>query len=119
MLEAVDAAVYGALGGLLVEGVIFSGNVIGWQDASHRAARSGDNERPPMSGYIQPIPDLLAALTRALLGAVLGFAFHGQVTGALAAVAIGVSGPAVVAQLGATALSSRIGGPPRDPGHTT
>ncbi|MFI6045325.1 hypothetical protein ACIA8C_27095 [Nocardia sp. NPDC051321] len=56
---------------------------------------------PSWNRYFDPVPDAAAATVRLLLGAVAGGLFHGQVSTALAAVAVGASAPTLLGQLGA------------------
>ncbi|WP_051833427.1 hypothetical protein [Streptomyces sp. NRRL S-646] len=115
---------YGALGGLVVEIVVFYGRIAAWQTARHRAlAKNRRRDRlPRLDKYIDPPSDALAALTRLSLGAGAGWIFHPQLTGALATVAVGASAPALLRQLGsARTLQAVLGGsgPPAPPGPAT
>ncbi|MEO3858530.1 hypothetical protein [Acrocarpospora sp. B8E8] len=100
------AVVFGALGGALVELINTWGNLTAWQSARREALRSRKRSLPSIGLYIDPLPDALVALTRVLLGGLAGFLFHSQVTGIVAAVAVGAAGPALLRQLG-TASSVR------------
>jgi hypothetical protein len=93
---------YGALGGLVVEIVVFYGRIAAWQTARHRAlARNKRRKQLPRLGkYVDPASDTLAALTRVSLGAGAGWLFAPQLTGALATVAVGASAPALLRQFG-------------------
>src|SRR5688572_25641519 len=58
---------------------------------------------PPKFGeYIDPIPEIVAGTFHAALGAVMGLLLGstGQITGAWAALVVGVSAPALMTQLG-------------------
>ncbi|MFI6485945.1 hypothetical protein [Streptomyces sp. NPDC050564] len=104
---------YGAMGGLVVEIVVFYGRIAAWQTARHRAlARNKQRAQlPRLDKYIDPPSDVLAALTRLSLGAGAGWIFSPQLTGALATVAVGASAPALLRQLGsARTLQAVIGG---------
>ncbi|MFD7999461.1 hypothetical protein [Streptomyces mirabilis] len=92
----------GALGGLVVEIVVFYGRIAAWQAARHRALSRNQtrDQLPPLGKYIDAPSDALAALTRLSLGASAGWIFSPQLTGAFAAVAVGASAPALLRQLG-------------------
>lgn len=104
---------YGALGGLVVEVVVFYGRIATWQAARHRALTSNKRRKqlPRLNKYVDPASDALAALTRVSLGAGAGLLFAPQLTGALATVAVGASAPALLRQFGsARSLQAVIGG---------
>jgi hypothetical protein len=92
----------GALGGLLVEIVVFYRRITAWQAARHRSLskKKTRDQLPPLGKYIDVPSDALAALTRLSLGASAGWIFSPQLTGASAAVAVGASAPALLRQLG-------------------
>jgi len=109
---------YGALGGLVVEIVVFYGRIATWQAARHRAlSRNRRRDKlPRFDKYIDPPSDALAALTRVSLGAGAGWLFSGQLTGALATVAVGASAPALLRQFGsARTLQAAIAGTQPEP----
>ncbi len=91
----------GALGGLIVEAVVFYSRVSAWQTARHRQREQGRKRLPPLRRYVDPLADALAGLTRVMLGAGAGWLFHPQVTGVYAAVAVGAAAPALLQQFGA------------------
>jgi hypothetical protein len=93
---------YGALGGLIVEIMVFYGRIATWQAARHRALsrHRRPGRLPRLDQYVDPPSDALAALTRISLGAGAGWIFAPQLTGALATVAVGASAPALLRQLG-------------------
>jgi len=104
---------YGALGGLVVEIVVFYGRIAAWQAARHRALSKNEtrDQLPPLGKYIDAPSDVLAALTRLSLGASAGWIFSPQLTGAFAAVAVGASAPALLRQLGsAKTIQAAISG---------
>jgi hypothetical protein len=104
---------YGAMGGLVVEIVVFYGRIAAWQAARHRAlARNKRRKQLPRLGkYVDPVSDTLAALTRVSLGAGAGWLFAPQLTGALATVAVGASAPALLRQFGsARSLQAAMAG---------
>lgn len=88
-------------GGAIVEAVVFYGRISTWQAMRHRVLAKGKGRLPPLRRYIDLPSDLLAAVTRLLLGAGAGWLFHSQITGVYAAVAVGASAPALLRQLGA------------------
>ncbi|WP_329276824.1 hypothetical protein [Streptomyces sp. NBC_01451] len=104
---------YGALGGLVVEVVVLYGRIATWQAARHRALsrNKARGELPGLDKYVDVPSDALAALTRLSLGAGAGWIFAPQLTGGLAAVAVGASAPALLRQLGSgRSLQAVIGG---------
>lgn len=105
MLSWYAAVGYGAVGGLIVEAVMFWGRLRAWQEARHLALAS-NGARPTLREFIDPWPDLAVATTRALLGCVVGFVLHGELTGAYAAVAVGASAPALLTQFGGKAVTN-------------
>ncbi|MGW3287480.1 hypothetical protein ACWDR3_22870 [Streptomyces sp. NPDC001002] len=112
-MEWSTSIAYGALGGLVVEIVVFYGRIATWQAARHRAlARNRRREQlPRLKKYVDPASDTLAALTRVALGAGAGWLFAPQLTGALATVAVGASAPALLRQFGsARSLQAVIAG---------
>ncbi|MGI5404995.1 hypothetical protein ACQEVG_37200 [Streptomyces sp. CA-135486] len=120
-MEWTASVTYGALGGFVVEIVVFYGRIAAWQTARHRAlAKNRRRDKlPRLDKYIDPPSDVLAALTRVSLGAGAGWLFAPQLTGALATVAVGASAPALLRQLGsARTLQGVIGGGNSAPGPT-
>ncbi|MFI9810426.1 hypothetical protein ACIHEJ_40210 [Streptomyces sp. NPDC052301] len=101
MQETMSIA-YGAVGGLVVEVVVFYGRVAAWQAARHRALEGNRRRKqlPRLDKFVDPPSDAMAALTRLSLGAGAGWIFSPQLTGALATVAVGASAPALLRQLG-------------------
>ena len=97
-----------AAGGAIVSVVAFCGDVFAWQQirrAAHvkkRAARSKRTQDPlTLREYVDPWPEFAVMITRVALGVIAGALFRSQETTALAAVAVGSSAPALLAQLGA------------------
>ncbi|MFD5036312.1 hypothetical protein ACFWMX_22155 [Streptomyces sp. NPDC058378] len=99
MLSGAEGALYGAGGGLVVEAVVTFGRLHAWQQARHASRVAGD-VLPKLGAYIDPPADSLAALFRVVLGCAAGWLLHGELGGMLAAVAVGASAPAVLAQMG-------------------
>ncbi|MFI8997355.1 hypothetical protein [Streptomyces sp. NPDC053542] len=99
MLTWAEGALYGAGGGLVVEAVVTFGRLHAWQQARH-AARAAAEALPRLGTYIDPPADSLAALFRIVLGGAAGWLLHGELAGVFAAVAVGASAPAVLAQMG-------------------
>ncbi|SCL34857.1 hypothetical protein GA0070624_5101 [Micromonospora rhizosphaerae] len=100
------AAALGMIGGGIVEVVAVWGNLAAWQKARHLARRRG-RRLPPMIRYVDPAADTLVAVTRLVLGAAAALILHTQISGAVTAIAVGASAPALLAQLGAArALSA-------------
>lgn len=99
MLSGAEGALYGAGGGLVVEAVVTFGRLHAWQQARH-TARVAAEALPKLGAYIDLPADSLAALFRVVLGCAAGWLLHGELGGMLAAVAVGASAPAVLAQMG-------------------
>ncbi len=113
MLTGAETAVCGAGGGLIVEAVVTFGRLRDWQQARH-AARATAGQLPPIGKFVDPLADSLAALFRVVLGCAAAWLLHGEVTGEYAAVTVGASAPALLAQVGratttAEALRDRPG----------
>ncbi|KPI15730.1 hypothetical protein OK074_2175 [Actinobacteria bacterium OK074] len=94
------AILCGAIGGCVIEAIVFYGRVSMWQAARRRAAEKRRKRLPPLRDYIDVPADSLVALTRLVLGATAGWLFHTQIIGVYAAVAVGASAPALLRQLG-------------------
>lgn len=102
----------GASGGLL-RGVLDAYNqVTAWRTARHEhrievdqadeADHAGRVDDPPrLRDYFDALPDVVAAVANAALGAITTglLAGQGQIVGAYAAVAVGISAPALLTQL--------------------
>jgi hypothetical protein len=99
MLSIYSAIGYGAVGGLIVEALSTWTRLLAWQDARH-SALAAHKSVPPFGQYVDPIPDLLVAATRAALGCGAGWLLRDEMTGVYTAVAVGASAPALLAQLG-------------------
>jgi hypothetical protein len=97
-----QAVLLGAGGGLVVEVIGVWGHLTAWQRDRHQARASRKRAMPGLSRYIDPLADALVAITRLLLGAVAGGLMHDQISGAVAAIAVGAAGPALLRQLGST-----------------
>ncbi|WP_113698596.1 hypothetical protein [Nonomuraea lactucae] len=96
-----QAVLLGATGGLVVEIIAVWANLTAWQRDRHRIrANSRKRALPPLTRYIDPPADALVALTRLLMGAGAGWLMHDQVTGPMAAIAVGAAAPALLRQLG-------------------
>lgn len=70
-----------------------------WRQARHEAVMHR-KRRPVLTNFIDPVADPAVALTRAGLGAVVGWLLHDQLTGVYAALTVGASAPAVLTALG-------------------
>lgn len=100
MLTWYTATGYGALGGLVVELIAVWQQLRGWQDSRRNAIADGVSPPGLIGRFIDPIADGSVAVTRVLLGCGAGFIFHTELTGVYAAIAVGASAPALLAQLG-------------------
>ncbi|MFJ9447784.1 hypothetical protein ACIRRH_39005 [Kitasatospora sp. NPDC101235] len=113
MLTWSEAMMCGAGGGLIAEAIVTFGRLRAWQQARH-AARIVAGELPPIGAFVDPLADSLAALFRVVLGGMAGWLLHSEVTGVYAAVTVGASAPALLAQLGrSTTADSAVLGSPR------
>ena len=117
MSSWITAVSYGAAGGLLTEAVDMCGRLRAWQQARHVARWRNVRKRPPpsLTRFVDPVPDLAVAFTRALLGCAAGWLLRDEIAGMYAALAVGASAPALLAGLGkattpAEALSGQPGG---------
>ncbi|MFD3554443.1 hypothetical protein ACFWWA_20430 [Streptomyces goshikiensis] len=99
MMTWAEAMACGAGGGLIAEAVVTFGRLRAWQQARH-AQRAVAGDLPAIGAFIDPPADGLAALFRVLLGGMAGWLLHTELTGVYAAVAVGASAPALLAQLG-------------------
>ena len=99
MLIWAEAMASGAGGGLIAEAVVTFGRLHAWQQARH-AARAVADPLPRIDAFVDPPADSLAALFRVVLGGAAGWLLHAEVTGVYAAVAVGASAPALLAQVG-------------------
>jgi hypothetical protein len=102
------AALLGMIGGGIVEVVAVWGNLAAWQKARHVARRRG-RRLPELTRYVDPPADILIAIARFALGAGAAVLLHSQISGALTAIAVGASAPALLAQIGA---AQAIAAPP-------
>lgn len=101
---------FGAAGGAVVEVIVLFGNLTTWQ-AARSAARRRNRALPSLARFVDLPADLAVAVTRLLLGALAGLLFHDQVTGTMAAIAVGASAPALLRQLGrATTVQEAVAG---------
>jgi len=82
--------------------VTIFGHLVDWQAARNRARLAGRRRLPAITKFMDPTADLLVAVSRLLIGAVMGWALHGQFIGASAAIAVGASGPALLRQFAAS-----------------
>jgi len=102
MLTWIEATACGAGGGLIAEAVVTFGRLRDWQQARH-AARAATETLPDVGSFIDPLADSLTALFRVALGGTAGWLLHTEVTGMYAAVMVGASAPALLAQVGRAA----------------
>ncbi|MFF8772937.1 hypothetical protein [Kitasatospora sp. NPDC015120] len=122
MLTWIEAVASGAGGGLIAEAVVTYGRLHSWQQARH-TARAAAAPLPPLGRFVDPLADTLAALARVALGGAAGWLLHTEVTGVYAAVTVGASAPALLAQIGrattpAEAQRAPAGAAPVAPGGT-
>ncbi|MEV6006280.1 hypothetical protein AB0M29_05685 [Streptomyces sp. NPDC051976] len=95
----------GAAGGSLRGLVDAYNQVVAWQVARRdlrRTPDARDRALPRLTEYLDPVPDSVATAFHMALGAAGAamFGLSGQITGAYAAIAVGISAPALLTQLG-------------------
>ncbi|WP_433358904.1 hypothetical protein [Streptosporangium sp. CA-115845] len=100
MLDWFVAMGAGAGGGAIVEGVALWGKLNAWREDRQQVRASGEGDPPGLLDYIDVFPDTLVALTRVVIGAVAGVLLRDQLTGWMAAVVVGASGPALLRRFG-------------------
>lgn len=103
--------VLGACGGAVVSLVTFCSNIFTWYEDRHTAHARRAKKLPKLTSYVDLYPDLAVLVTRVVLGVAAGAIFHAQVSGAEAAIAVGASAPALLAQLRTGRFSSTVGAP--------
>lgn len=105
-METATLLALGAAGGSLRGLVDAYNQTMGWQAArrEHRKnpATSSGQEVPRFREFFDPVPDVVAAVFHTVLGSAAAamFGMSGQISGAYAAIAVGISAPAVLTQLG-------------------
>jgi hypothetical protein len=105
-MKCPETVMLGVAGGAIVQLIALWGSMTTWQKARHDLLMDGKRPLPSLTRYIDPLADTLVALTRLCMGALAGLMFHDQITGITAAIAVGASGPALLAQFGARRISS-------------
>ncbi|MGW1494347.1 hypothetical protein [Streptomyces sp. NPDC002402] len=95
-----------------------------WRSArrEHRRAAITGQESPTappkLTEFFDPVPELVAVLFHMALGAGAAFMFglSGQINGEYAAIAVGISAPALLTQLGQVpTISEAVAGPQQPP----
>lgn len=104
-MDALEAVALGIAGGGIVETINIWSNLNAWQQ-NRREARHRGRELPGWILYFDPGPDIAVAVTRLLLGGLSGLIFHAQVTGQMAAIAVGAAAPALLRQVGTSRESA-------------
>ncbi|QOV35570.1 hypothetical protein IM697_36840 [Streptomyces ferrugineus] len=118
----------GAAGGSLRGLVDVYNQTMAWQAArrEHQRAETVEDAQPPPSlrEFLDPVADITAAIFHMVLGAAGAalFGMSGQISGAYAAIAVGISAPALLTQLGrvqtindaVTGVGQGVGSPPND-----
>ncbi|MFF1439262.1 hypothetical protein [Streptomyces sp. NPDC058295] len=112
----------GAAGGVLRGLLDVYARFLDWQSdrRAHRQLSSGqENEPPRFQQYFDPVGDPVAAVVHSGLGAAAAVLFGttGQISGAYAAIVVGISAPVILTQLGRVQSVSdalTAGGPPPD-----
>ncbi|MEV0594484.1 hypothetical protein [Nonomuraea cavernae] len=122
-MDLLQVMVYGGLGGLVVEFMSSWAYLREWQAARREHLRVDKQPLPRLSDYVDLPADTLVALTRIVLGALSGSLLASQVTGPIAAIAVGAAAPALLKQIGsaqslgaAQQHAEALGEPPVPPG---
>jgi hypothetical protein len=109
----------GAAGGAL-RGLLDAYNrFLDWQSdrRAHRQLPAGqENEAPKFQDYFDPVADPIAAVVHSAMGAgaAVLFGTTGQVSGAYAAIVVGISAPVILTQLGRVqSISDAVNGAPQ------
>ncbi|MFD5496146.1 hypothetical protein ACFWH4_25425 [Streptomyces sp. NPDC127091] len=109
----------GAAGGAL-RGLLDAYNrFLDWQSdrRAHRQLPTGqENEAPKFQDYFDPVADPIAAVVHSTMGAgaAVLFGTTGQVSGAYAAIVVGISAPVILTQLGRVqSISDAVNGAPQ------
>lgn len=90
----------GAVGGAIIEILYVWSSLTAWQQARKKARAKKRAELPSLGEYLDPVADSLVAVTRLALGAAACLLFKDQITGGMAAIAVGASAPALLRQVG-------------------
>ncbi|GGT17201.1 hypothetical protein ACFFV7_41125 [Nonomuraea spiralis] len=96
-MELWHAGVYGALGGAVVELMTLWPLIMAWQAKRQKVRRK---PRPALKEHIDLPAHALVALTRAVLGALVGLGLADQFAGPIAAFTAGAAAPLLLLQLG-------------------
>ncbi|MEW9549011.1 hypothetical protein [Nonomuraea sp. NPDC050783] len=107
------AAGLGAVGGTIVEILYVWSSLTAWQQARRKARERRRARLPRLDEYLDPVADALVAATRLALGAAAALLFRDQITGTMAAIAVGASAPALLRQVGT--LRTLQGTPQEEP----
>ncbi|MGK5533745.1 hypothetical protein [Streptomyces sp. URMC 129] len=101
-MELWQFALLGACGGGLIEIVALFNRLGEWQTARRTPTGRIRRNPPKFTSYIDIGPVLAITATRLMLGAAVATAFggSGQVDGGYAAITVGATAPALLAQLG-------------------
>ncbi|MEV0618713.1 hypothetical protein AB0I81_35705 [Nonomuraea sp. NPDC050404] len=120
------AAGLGAVGGAIIEILYVWSSLTAWQQARRKVRQKKRGKMPRLSEYLDPVADSLVAVTRLALGAAACLLFKDQITGSMAAIAVGASAPALLRQVGTLrslrgmpAAEPPAAGPARDPQEAT
>ncbi|MFB4275553.1 hypothetical protein ACBJ59_09675 [Nonomuraea sp. MTCD27] len=100
-MDWMAAAGLGAVGGAVIEVLYVWSSLTAWQQARRKArAKKKGAKLPRLDEYLDPVADSLVAVTRLGLGAAACLLFRDQITGTMAAIAVGASAPALLRQVG-------------------
>lgn len=100
-MQWLTACVLGACGGAIVEFIEVWGDLAEWRQARQAAwHRHGGSRLPSPADFVDVSKHGLLLASRLILGVTAGAIFHAQVTGSVAAIAVGATAPALLEQLG-------------------
>jgi hypothetical protein len=110
-VQWLTACALGVGGGVIIEAVQVWGELVTWVQARRVARHPARRKRrlPRLADYVDCPAHALLLPTRCVLGGAAGLVFHAQVTGWVAAIAVGASAPALLEQLGRGRM---VGGDP-------
>lgn len=107
-----DFSLLGAAGGVLVEVLVVFQGMIQWQTARRTPLGRVRRNPPPLRRFLDVPAHAWICVIRALLGAggAAVFGASGQITGVVAAVAVGYAAPTLIGQLGSVGQAQLGGG---------
>ncbi|MFF3246587.1 hypothetical protein ACFYWY_23300 [Streptomyces sp. NPDC002870] len=119
-MDTAVVVLLGAAGGSLRGFIDAYSQTMAWRSARREHRRStatgqeGPTAPPKLNEFFDPVPELVAVLFHMALGAGAAFMFglSGQIDGEYAAIAVGISAPALLTQVGQVpTISEAVAGP--------